>query len=321
MSKSIQISKRSTVALPGISSYKLEVEAVNAQDMSDKIFVKQRIRNFAKGELDDTFVAVCTPVQLEDFGEDSPNEGSSYYRTNRIELIGRTPEMVQEVFDSLVYEVKKLVVDLTDLEVLSDSEIYNISAIDPVTELLAAPTITRIVGADVSLRVTLNPPQIHDAPAIAYYQYSLDDGVTWTDQLPRTPATVFDIEGLQNCTTYSVKVRAVNAVGRIGEPSENTHVSTLNLPAAPVITSVTGGSRRLVIAFVAPAFSVANPVTTYEVSINGGNSWTKVAPALVPSPITVGGLTAGVSYDVLLRGISALGYGRASLPASGIPLP
>lgn len=133
MSKSIQIVKQSTVELPGISSYKLVVSATNAQNMPDKIFVKQRVRNFAKDTVDDTFVAICTPAQLEDFEEDAPGEGTSYFRTNTIELVGRTPEYLTEVFDSLLYETKKLVIDLTDLDNLSTAEIYSITATEPIT--------------------------------------------------------------------------------------------------------------------------------------------------------------------------------------------
>lgn len=119
--------------MPDISSIKLIVTAINAEDMPSKIFVNQRIRNFAKDRIDDTFVAVCTPTQLEDFEEDCPSPGTSYYRTDKIELVGRTPEMVQSVFDSLVYEVKKLVVDLTDLDNLLPAQVYTINAIDPVS--------------------------------------------------------------------------------------------------------------------------------------------------------------------------------------------
>ena len=71
MPKSIQLYKQSTIPVPGISSMKLVVEARNNQEMTDKIFVYQRVRNFASGDFEDTFVAVCTPTQLEDFGENS----------------------------------------------------------------------------------------------------------------------------------------------------------------------------------------------------------------------------------------------------------
>lgn len=132
MSKSIQISKRSTIAVPDISSYKLVVEAINAQNMPNKIFVKQRINNFSKGTIDDIFVAVATPTQLEDFNEDSPEEGTSYFRTASIEIVARTPEMLQTFFDSLLFETKKLVIDLTDMDNLSSAEVYSINATDPI---------------------------------------------------------------------------------------------------------------------------------------------------------------------------------------------
>jgi hypothetical protein len=128
MAKSIQIIKRSTLALPDIQSYMLTIEAVNAENMPDKIFVKQRIRNFAKGDIDETFVAVCTPAQLEDFEEDAPEDGTSFFRTNKIELVARTPELLQAVVDSLTYEVKKLVTDLTDMENLGNTEIFTITS-------------------------------------------------------------------------------------------------------------------------------------------------------------------------------------------------
>ena len=135
MAKSIHISKRSTSALPDISSYKLEVLATNAENMPDKIFVKQRVRNFARGGSEDFFVAVCTPAQLEDFAEDSPDGTTSFFRTNTIDLVARTAEELQAVFDSLLYETKKLVVDLTDLEKLDVEEIYVVNAEDPITIL------------------------------------------------------------------------------------------------------------------------------------------------------------------------------------------
>ena len=127
MPKKIQIFKSSSVYVPDISSIKLVVAAVNPEEMTDKIFVKQRIRDFAKDTFDDTFVAVCTPVQLEDLDADSPGEGTSYYRTNQVELVGRTPEMVETVFESLLYEVKKLVLDLNDMDKMTADEIYNIT--------------------------------------------------------------------------------------------------------------------------------------------------------------------------------------------------
>ena len=127
MPKSIQLIRNSTIGIPEISSYKLVVEAVNAENMSDKVFVNQRVHNFAKGVFEDTFVAVCTPTQLEDFEEDAPAKGRSYYRTNKIELVMQTPETIDTVFESVLFEVKKLVQDLEALDNLNAAVVYTIT--------------------------------------------------------------------------------------------------------------------------------------------------------------------------------------------------
>jgi hypothetical protein len=133
MAKGIQISKQTTIWDPALLSYKLVVSVIGAQGMPEKIFVKQRIRNFSKQKFDDTFVAVATPSQLEDFHEDAPAEGSSYFRTNQIELVARTPEAISNIFESLLYEIKKLTRDLSDIELLSEAVVYNISDTGDIT--------------------------------------------------------------------------------------------------------------------------------------------------------------------------------------------
>lgn len=112
---------------------------MNGEDMPIAIFVKQRIRNFALDyapetlNYEDTFVAVCTPTQLEDFPVNSPVHGSSYFRTNTVELVDPTAEGLDKIFQSLIYEVKKLVVDLTDLDDLETAKIFTITANSPIT--------------------------------------------------------------------------------------------------------------------------------------------------------------------------------------------
>ena len=161
MAKNIQILKRSTVEMPNISSYKLVLEAVNAQNMPDKIFVNQRIQDYSKNTVNNFFAAVCTPVQLEDFPEDNPEEGSSYYRTNVAEIVVRTPEMLQAAFDSILYEVKKLVLDLDALDDLSEQTVYNITGN---TQLTGITNLTPVqVAAFSTVAVTeLSTAQISE---------------------------------------------------------------------------------------------------------------------------------------------------------------
>lgn len=230
MAISIQLLKQSTVEVPEISSYKLVVSTINAQNMSDKIFVNQRIRNFARDRFDDVFVAICTPTQLEDFEEDSPGEGSSYYRTNTVELIARTAEEIRAVFSSLVYEAKKLVIDLSDLENLSSTQIYDISAINPVTEVSPAPTITSVLRDNTTNELTVN-----FTPGVSLlgitplsYQYSLDGGTTWQDCLPRGTTSPITVYNLEAAVTYNLKIRATLGKGKYGLSSDSVYVATVS---------------------------------------------------------------------------------------------
>lgn len=227
MSKSIQIVRQSTVELPDISSYKLVVQTANPENMPGKIFVKQRIRNFAQDRTDDTFVAVCTPTQLEDFEEDAPAEGSSYFRTDSIELIARTPEYLMEVFDSLIYEVKKLVIDLSDLDVLTDAEVYTITASEPITRVFSAPVINTVARNRQEQTITVN----FTAPTFAEiidYQYSLDGGLTWRDRTPRSISSPLVIQNVDSNTTYNLIIRAYLGGGSYG-------ASSIPLYIAPVV--------------------------------------------------------------------------------------
>jgi hypothetical protein len=228
MPKSIQLYKQSTIPVSGISSMKLVVEARNNQEMTDKIFVYQRVKNFALGDFEDTFVAVCTPTQLEDFGENSPSDGSSYYRSNRVELVGRTPEMLQTVFDSLVFEVKKLVVDLTDMDNLTQAEIYNITATGPVTTAASEPTVNNISTEATALSLFFSRPIDDGGSAVLNYQHSINDGAVWITRTPASNASPLRITGLTPETAYTVIIRAITSFG-YGRQSSPQSATTLAL--------------------------------------------------------------------------------------------
>jgi hypothetical protein len=308
MPKSIQLAKRSTIPIPDIFSYKLTVDAVNAEDMPDKIFVKQRIRNFAKGVFDDSFVAVCTPVQLEDFPEDAPQEGSSYYRTNSIELVMRTPEELQNVFDSLLWEVKKLVSDLSDIELLKEEEIFSIVSGYPVTTIPNSPTILSVNSLDSEIWVNFTPPVSDGGTPITNYQYSVDGGENWLNRLPANTLSPLKIKNLENNTTYRVAIRAVNVNG-VGNKSATVYASPTqqNLPTSPIINTVYSQGNNLVINFSSPLSSGGSTITGYQYSLDGGMTWQNAASNLVPYQIIVSNITPNVLYLVTIRAVTASG--------------
>jgi hypothetical protein len=209
MAKSIQISRRYVDTNRELSSYRLYVEAINAQEMTNKVFIKQRIVNFSKGTTDDIFVGVCTPTQLEDLGEDSPLAGTSFFRSNSIDLVATTSEELKNTLDSVIFEVKKLVDDLSALDVLTDDEVYNIEPNVPITILANSPNITRAsqIGSNLILYFTA-PDNVMPAD-IDNYEYSLNGGTTWTVSSPAISYSPMTITGLAYNTTYNIKIRAV----------------------------------------------------------------------------------------------------------------
>jgi large repetitive protein len=67
------------------------------------------------------------------------------------------------------------------------------------------PTINSITSENAQLTVYITPP----AGGVDNYQYSLNNGSTWTSRTPASSSSPLVITGLTNGTTYSVRVRAV----------------------------------------------------------------------------------------------------------------
>ena len=78
---------------------------------------------------------------------------------------------------------------------------------------LGAPVITAIVPGDGMLSVAFTPPASNGGPAVTNYEYSVNDGVSWTPRVPAATTSPLAITGLSNGATYQVRLRAVNMLG------------------------------------------------------------------------------------------------------------
>lgn len=171
----------------------------------------------------------------------------------------------------------------------------------------AAPTISSITPSDGALSVAFTAGA-STAP-ITDYQYSIDAGQHWFS-LGATASPV-SISGLQNGSTYSVLLRAVNSVG-YGAESASTSGTPSALPGAPTITSVTPGvdGTSLVVEYVA-GYSGGSTISDYEyavsVGLNSNSFGSYVSVGSTTSPFTISGLTSGTTYTVKLHAINAAG--------------
>jgi outer membrane protein OmpA-like peptidoglycan-associated protein len=88
-------------------------------------------------------------------------------------------------------------------------------------------------------------------------------------------------------------------------------------PGAPSITTVTAGDGQLSVAFTAPASNGGAAITDYEVSTDGGSSFTSAGTTT--SPIVITGLTNGTTYSVLIKARNSAGLGAASETVAATP--
>ncbi len=119
MPKSVTLIKRATSVSTATGNVLLQIEATVSDSMEKEVFVKQRIPK-SNGQFSDVFVAIATPVQMEDLDVDSPTSDTSYFRTAQIELVCFSAEYANTVWETIQSEVTLLVRDLNDMAILSE---------------------------------------------------------------------------------------------------------------------------------------------------------------------------------------------------------
>ncbi len=101
---------------------------------------------------------------------------------------------------------------------------------------------------------------------------------------------------------------------------------TPTTPAAPTISSITPGNQQLSVAFTAGSDG-GSAITTYKYSTNGGTNWQTRASGTTASPLVIStlstdgttSLTNGVSYNIQIRAVNAVGDGTATASTAATP--
>jgi predicted RNA-binding protein with TRAM domain len=189
-----------------------------------------------------------------------------------------------------------------------------------------APSVSALVESDRGLTVLFNAPANGGTP-ITNYEYSLDGGTIWTTRSPASASAPLVLSGLVNGTSYSVRLRAVNAVGS-GAASTTIVGTPRTTPSAPTrnADTIVGVDGALDVVFTAPISDGGSAIIDYEFSPDAGVSWRLRTTGFTASPLRITTLssdgitplTGGATYPVEIRAVNAAGPGLASAVASGI---
>jgi titin len=182
------------------------------------------------------------------------------------------------------------------------------------------PTGVTATGGSASGRLALSwtAPASNGGSAITSYtvEYTPSGGSAQTVSTA-SAANSYDLDGLTNGTLYSVRVRAVNAVGA-GSYSVAASGTPGSVPGTPTAFAGTIGNASVALSWTAPASNGGVAITNYTVEYTpaGGSAATATASS---SPYTLTGLTNGTSYSIRVAANNAIGRGAYTSAISRTP--
>ncbi len=94
-------------------------------------------------------------------------------------------------------------------------------------------------------------------------------------------------------------------------------------PDAPRISRIDSGDGTLSVHFTAPVTNGGRPIISYLYSVDGGATWTGRNPTSASSPLVIGGLKNGTTYQVRIKALNdaffTLGASAASNTVAAAP--
>ena len=113
--RTISLTRRFYPATSLSTDSRMTVVAVGSE-MPSEVFILQRI-NLG----DDRFVAVASPTTIEDYPTTAPEDDSSYFRTDTVELVASNQEALESIYNIMVDELQLLISNLNAMDVVAST--------------------------------------------------------------------------------------------------------------------------------------------------------------------------------------------------------
>jgi uncharacterized repeat protein (TIGR02543 family) len=187
------------------------------------------------------------------------------------------------------------------------------------------PTVTTQAVTSIGLGTATGNGNISDLGVPSPTAY----GVCWNtagtptildSKVDRGAATVTgpfiaSLTGLTANTTYHVRAFATNIKGTTY--GSEVIFSSVTVPDAPTSVTASPGVRQAIVNFVAPAWNGGSPISGYTVTSSPEG---KTATGTT-SPITIGGLSNGVTYTFTVKATNIVGNSLPSAASNSITTP
>jgi gliding motility-associated-like protein len=188
-------------------------------------------------------------------------------------------------------------------------------------------------------------PEIQPAGSVTFVNVKSFYNSTWnsvrTNNSPLDFENAFILKGSTSLNTTQILVTNANGTTALGSwvlgdragtqelvvtnaslsgsPLTITATATAVVPSAPTTLSYTSGNGQVSLSFT-PAYDGGSAITNYEYSLDNGSAWAPLSPVDVSSPITISGLSDGVTYPLRIRAVNTAGSGVASAAINVIAL-
>jgi len=206
-------------------------------------------------------------------------------------------------------------VSVSAINSVGNSVASELSNVTPATVPLPPLTIS-VRRLNSAADVSWDPPSNDGGDPVTGYRLQVQKG----NELPRSFITTepsYSIRGLENGTSYTMRVRAINSVGE-SVASEPSNVTPATVPDPPGAITAFRQNQGADVSWDAPLDDGGDPITGYFVRVWRGSDVVAEVETSTES-IVVAGLNNGTEYRVVVTSVNTVGESFASESALVTP--